>query len=256
MTDKPNQTSPDEQPVYPFTMDAGANPSRKYLAATYYLALFSLAAAAFSIALGLLIILRAGSMRSLPYLVKWDAAERRFESVMHGDGQPETVKEGQFLEEYFVREYIRRMFSISTAPAENEGNWCSCEKPAEHGLFMGDVNCWICNFSASNVYSNFAGGAKPIFELAARRGEARNTNILEVRLISHRFDPAPSGFAALLPGRKPVRAAYSEYRADFSAGGEYFTAYIAVSSPLENPKSMYRVDSASFSFTPKARRRK
>ncbi|MDR1008979.1 MAG: hypothetical protein LBL52_01865 [Rickettsiales bacterium] len=243
----------EDAPVYPFSVDAGADLSRKYLAATYSLARFSYAVLGLCIVVVLLGVLGAGNMKSAPYFVKWDEAERRFVAIGSGTDAPETLPEGQYFEEYFAREYIRRMFGISGVLAENDDNWCQCENSSKPGLFDTQARCWLCNFSATPVYSNFASNAKPAFELAAKRGESRRVKILDSHYLSGFADPAPLGLSAYLPIKKPTRFRHSEYRIDFITGGEHLTANIAISSPITNPRYQYRVESASFSFTPRAR---
>jgi hypothetical protein len=241
----------DDAPVYPFKVDAGAQPERKYMAATWWFARASYVLTTLSAILAILIIIRSKSALVAPYFVRWDPALQRFASFYEETYSLPQTDEQRYVEEYFAREYIMRSFTISPESADN---WCACDNHG-FGLF-NEPKCFVCAFSSPGVYSEFAANAKPVFELWQKQGRAFSPRIISARRNWNLIDPPATGFRSWLPGGYPPRFIRSEYAIDFTSGGEYLTAYIMVMSPLSNPRYQYRVESAAFGWTPREKRGK
>ncbi|MCL2439143.1 MAG: hypothetical protein FWD15_01375 [Alphaproteobacteria bacterium] len=239
--------------VFPFNSDAGTDGSRRYIAGIHKLSRLAFAAVMLCAVVLLASVFKAYDIGVQPFLIAWDAKEREFRIVPQSrGGNVRHMDERRFLEEAFVREYITRMFGVSSIAAVNESNWCGCERTLQFGAYNPSGRCFVCNFSSPAVYETFAVNLLPL--LQSQVG-ARPVKINDVRLLDSWSDPRPTGVAAFMPGaRNAVRNMYSEYRIDFEAiGGERLSANIFVVGPLDNPSGFYMVRGARFYFTPEAR---
>jgi hypothetical protein len=257
-----------ETPVYPFSVDIAGAPERKYLYGTYFMARISFVLLLSAMLLCFLIVWRSYQSKSRPYFVYWDEGETAFRvlPIIESASEPGDLirrrAAGDYLEEYFVREYIRNAFEISPMLAENENRWCPCAAASggSGNIFnLSEKNCFVCSFSDTRVYSSFSADLKPSFVRMAESGVAQKVFITSVARISSRVPEAQMPLVRrLLNFRLPTRYRYSEYRVDFIledringalSGREAMISYVRTRAPAAEP-GRYRVDFASYMFHP------
>jgi hypothetical protein len=248
-------------------VDVESRPERKYIYGAYALSRAAFVSILASILLCLFIVWRAHQSKSRPGFIYWDELDTRFK-IMPSAPDARDVAGSRFLrlhpeiylEEYFVREYIRNAFEISLRLAENENRWCECADSGAGNLFaMPEKSCFVCRFSDARVYDNFR-LVKKEFERMAESGTSRSVSILKLELIDIQYPPVGLPLAKRLLGfKEPTQYRHTEYRVDFlledrlygEVSREVMTAYIRVVAPAGGLVH-YKVLGASYMFHPKA----
>ena len=184
-------------PVYPFDVDVASIPERKYLMGMYSFAKWTCALLGVFLILCAAVVWQAYSRNVWPILVNWNDVENSFEysSMYYGDKPKENVErlgQGNYLNEFFIQEYLNKRFGISRKIVENYNNWCDCQsnsnsdetnrtKISALGYFNLDEECYVCKFSSSDVYSTFLNNEYAAYNKFAENGETRRVIILDMK---------------------------------------------------------------------------
>lgn len=216
-------------PVYPFAVDVASLPERKYLAGVHFFARFIFLMMAVAIGLSAIIVFRSYARHINPQFIYWDKVENKFEyakkfNKTRPDENVEKLTQAQYLNEFFIQNYIQKRFGISDSMDENQNNWCDCHKKngadkkdgensnqkqiAEMGYFNLNAQCYVCKFSDKGVYSTFSNNEYPAYTKLAEDGETRRVMVLGMEMIGR---PATSG-----GGEVPLSTKIMDYI--FSAG--------------------------------------
>ncbi len=253
-------------PVYPFTVDINSFPERKYLIGIYKIAKFSYISLFISIILCLAIIIRSYSIDVSPNFIYFNDIQNKFlvsKTSKTPNGNNEYMTYLLYLNEYFVRTYIKKRFEISNVYANNYKNWCECSNSSSSvskmGIFNNDENCYLCRFSSSDVYRVFLDNEKTGFEKLANSNITKNVEILDINFMYSPLEDSneQSTIDKLLGNTKTINIK-NGYKVDFivetiSKGKTIETdvliAYIEIAGPKLSPEKR-GVISAAYMFNP------
>ncbi len=176
-----------EVPVYPFNVDVPSFPERKYLIGVYRFARMSYIALLVAMVLCLLTIIRAFSRDISPKFIKWNNIENRFQYVnYYYNKKPSTqlkeISYSEYLNEYFIKTYLTKRFSISETNSENYNNWCECDnkEASKMGIFNLNEECYLCLYSAQNVYKSFSDNVLNAYTTMSNNGITRTVDLLDI----------------------------------------------------------------------------
>ena len=200
-----------ELPVYPFAVDVASLPERKYLAGAYFFARFIYLMLGLVMVLCAVIVFRAYSRHIRPVFIYWDKLETRFEYAnsrygLKPDENVKTLSENEYLNEFFIRNYLTKRFGITPDTEENEQNWCDCHRQngsnnnganankndnnkkqiSEMGYFDLNAQCYVCKFSDAKVYSLFLKNDYDAYVKLGEGGESRRVIIIGLKKILER----------------------------------------------------------------------
>ena len=212
---------PSEVPAYPFNVDVPSFPERKYLVGIYRFARIVYVALFIAMGFCLLTILRAFSQDISPRFIKWNEIENRYEFVNFKYGKkPSTpskeISYAEYLNQYFVRTYIEKRFSITNS-IQNFNNWCDCngKTASKMGIFNLNEEFYLCHYSSSSIYKSFVDNTQNAYTTMAQDGIKRTTNILDIKLQNFgETNPELSVIEWVLNKTKAITI-YRTYRIDF-----------------------------------------
>ncbi len=267
MDDRDNRIiKPDtDKTIYPYKVDITSIPERKYLFGIYYLSKYSYILLLLSIIISMIIILKAYNRNISPYFIYWDKYDnefKRMESI--STPAPKTkirkMSESTYLMEYFIRDYLEKTFTLSLTPVKNEEIWCDCnrdEKLKNNDFLNITKPCYICNFSASNIYSSFIQNQKPYYEMLIKEGISQEIKIVNMTQLYNKTLTQKKRFIDnFLPQKEPEIS--SEYKVDFIiynkknnqiTNEEVLTAYIKIGGLKNTPRNR-KVVGLSYVFHP------
>ena len=236
----------EERAVYPYSVDVSADPERRYIFTIYFLTKWSCAALFVAMIAAIAISVHERFRSASPALIHWDEQNFEFGWMLPGGGDaavPVRVMDGQgFVEEYFLRTFMTHMFT-----SQRDADWCDCRAAARPGLFERGRDCFICNFSSHEVFSEAVS--------TLRTSEARDFRINNLRLINSVTVLPDRSIGNRIMGRllgevQGYGTTVSWFRADFLLGSSHITAYYTVRSPYPNGNYFFTVESARYIFNP------
>jgi hypothetical protein len=204
------------------------------------------------IILALAAIIGSQASAPRPRLIEWDEAEQRFSSPATGAEEQIPSREGvEYLEAYFARKYIGKMFTISASIAENELAWCPAPQgKSAAGIWTGE-KCWLAMASAADVYNSFVAEQKTAFSNLARTGYTRRVEIksAEPARAAYIRKAERSIFDFILSSRIVPDRRMSEYRVEFDLVGSdkkrsAIVGFVSITSNVGS--NNFSVSAASF----------
>ncbi|MCR5507043.1 MAG: hypothetical protein K6F04_04315 [bacterium] len=251
----------DNLSVYPFTVDVPSFPERKYLVAIYRFARITYVALFIAMIIAILTILRAFSRDISPRFIKWNDIENKYQYVKSSYSQKQTtLSYSQYLNEYFIRTYISKRFSISETSVTNFNNWCDCSNKtaSKMGIFNTDEECYLCQYSSSKIYKSFTDNVQNAYTTMANDGITRTVDILDITLQSaYETNPELSIVEWFLNKTKPISITQT-FRVDFivnefknskPVSREVLIGFITVSGNKTSPQKR-GVINESYMFNP------
>jgi|GEM_PF-6364988 len=231
----------EEKPVYPWSVDVPAEPERRYIFSIYSIAKWACAALFAAMIAAVAIVAHERSRSASPVVIYWDEQGSRFGGLPPASGNPHAterrVDEQQFMEEYFLRLYMARMFG-----SNEDSDWCDCRTSARPaGIFERGQKCFICNFSSQEVFHEASTTLRSAKKGAFRLGEVR-------RLDTRTIQPERGIAARIMGVQDRPGSTTSRWRADFSLGSESLSAYYTITSDSPNPMYSFSVTSANYAF--------
>jgi hypothetical protein len=232
----------EEKTVYPYSVDVPADPERRYVFTIHSIAKLACAVLFVAMIAAIAIAMHERSRSADPIVIYWDEHDSRFGGLLPSNGSPYSpraeVDERHFIEEYFLRTYMMRIF----APA-GDSDWCDCRSNSRPGLFDFNRGCFICNFSAPDVFQEANSTLRNVKfgDFRINRVELLDTNTIQ---------PKRSLISRILGGTEQPGRTTSIFRVDFSLGLSSLSAYYTITSPDPNPRYSFRVESANYVFDP------
>lgn len=253
--------------VYPFEVDVPSFPERKYLAGVYRFAKISYISLLVSIILCILIVFKSFSRTVRPVFVYWNNIENKFDFKPTKYTFPPKVYEkniidSNYLDEYFIRTYLEKRFSISNTFLENDNNWCDCSNISDNTTSMGifDLNqkCYLCKYSSSNVYNTFKNNEYSAYTQLAEDGIIRKVIILDIEVLYDvNYTKQPTVIDQVLNKTYATRV-YKGYKVDFIIQEEkkgkitaqdVLIAYLDLEGRTNHPESR-GITKASYMYNP------
>ncbi len=260
--------------VYPFSVDIASSPERKYLIGVYQIAKLSYLSLLLSVIFCVFLIIRALSITSKPTFIYWNDLENKFafyptKFSAAPKENVEVINANKYIDEYFVKTYIEKRFSISPDLTQNYKTWCDCNSNnmsinannktiSKLGVLNTNEPCYLCKFSASNIYNALAINDKVAFERLAQEHIFKQVKILDIKTVVS----APVGRELTMIDKfldkKQVLSIVTEYRVDFIVETishnkvierDVFIAYLTTTGPETIPQRR-TVSKASYLFNP------
>lgn len=185
--------------VYPFELDVPAFPERKYIAGiarvirwVYISILISIFLIAFS-------VFRANDRKIYPNFITYDTKENTFKfipSSFKNEKNPIVLGDRYYIEESFLKNYLKKRFEITKDIGVNHYNWCDCHdkdgqnKLSKSGIFDLNGRCYLCNVMSDKVFNDFFDFNYGTNFTLSTSGVIRNIEILDIKQINY-FETAP-----------------------------------------------------------------
>jgi len=236
----------EEKAVYPYSVDVPADPERRYILTIYFIAKWACAALFITMIAAIAIAMHERSRATSPVVIYWSERDSHFGGLLPSNDNPYEsvafVDEQRFMEEYFLRTYVDRMFAT-----RRDSDWCDCRGGTRAGLFDYGRECFICNFSSPDVFNEAASSLRGL-----PPGDFQINKITQLGT-PKLFQPEPS-FSEQVMGRitghprQYEGQTTSRYRVDFRLGSSLFSAFYTLVSPHPNPRYFFTVTSANYVF--------
>lgn len=257
----------DSSAIYPFEVDVPSFPERKYLAGIYRFAKISYISLFISIILCILIIVKSFSRTVKPVFIYWNKFENKFDFKPTKYTFPpkvyeKNISESNYLDEYFIRTYLEKRFSISNTYLENYNNWCDCSKDKKDITSMGifDLNqkCYICNYSSSDIYNTFKNNEYSAYTQLAEEGITRKVIILNIETLFGQDSTKQTTFIDWILNKTYQTKVFKRYKIDFIIQEEkkdkitsqdVLIAYLELTGIKDFPESR-GITSASYMYNP------
>ncbi|MBR1544531.1 MAG: hypothetical protein IJ638_01120 [Alphaproteobacteria bacterium] len=251
--------------VYPFTVDVPSFPERKYLVAIYKFARVTYVALFVAMFLIILTIFRAFSRDVSPKFVKWNDIENRYKYISSSYSKrpknfTKNISYSQYLNEYFIRTYLSKRFSISQTSITNFNNWCDCtnKNMSKMGVFNVNEECYLCHYSSPTVFKFFTDNVQNAYTNMANDGITRTVDILDIKLQSaSETNPERSVIEWILNKTKPISITQTfrvdfiinEYKDSKPTSNDVLIGYITLSGRKFEPQKR-RIVGESYLFNP------
>ena len=253
-----------EVPVYPFFVDVPSCPERKYLVGMYRFARIVYVALFVAMVFCVLTVFRAFSRDVSPKFIKWNDLENSYEFVpLSYSKKPKSpirnISYSEYLNQYFIRTYIQKKFSVSTSAIENYNNWCDCKNktPSKMGMFNVNEECYLCMYSDQSIYKSFVDNMQNAYSVMFDNNISRSVEVLDINFERGSVTSTDrSVIEWILNKTKPVIITQN-YRVDFvvtefkdnKESKEVLTGYVTIRGNKFKPQSR-KVVAESFMFNP------
>lgn len=199
------ENSNNKSAVYPFKLDVPAFPERKYIAGIAAIIKYIYISVLISILLVSFSVFRANNRKVYPQFITYDIKENTFKfipSSFDNKGNKNTLNlnERYYIEESFLKNYLKKRFEITKDFGTNYNNWCNCKddkigdkqnnKLSKSGIFDLNGKCYLCNVMKDNVYRNFYDFDYTYSYSLMNNGGTRNVEILDIKQINF-FETVP-----------------------------------------------------------------
>lgn len=190
--------------VYPFKLDVPAFPERKYIAGIGLVIKYIYVSVLISILLICFSVFRANNRKVYPKFIYYDVKENTFKFMPSGfnktDKNTLNLNARYYIEETFLRNYLKKRFEITKDFGVNYNNWCNCkedkvnDKPnnkfSKSGIFDLNGKCYLCNVMDDKIYRNFYDFDYSFNHSLVSLGVTRNIEILDIEQINF-FETVP-----------------------------------------------------------------
>ena len=184
--------------VYPFELDVPAFGERKYIAGISKMVILLYISILISIFLIAFSVFRANNRKVYPRFIRYNKKENTFEFINTNYNNENAKKilnlnQRYYIEESFLRNYLKKRFEISNDFGINYNNWCDCKddkKLSKSGIFNLNGKCYLCNVMTDKLYKDFYDFDYNNFNSLMGNNIIRNIDILEIKQINF-FETIP-----------------------------------------------------------------